>query len=64
MTRRISIASTHRVIDSRDPYKVITTDAAAFFGTLHDGPGEVVCVTLDDGREVLTMRRHLTEVQP
>lgn len=61
---RISIPSSRRLVNPRDPYKPITSTDPTLFGTMVEGqPGEVVCITLDDGREALVMRSHLT-VEP
>lgn len=57
---RIVIATGAKVVDRRDPYRVIDT-TEPLRGELHPQPGEAVCVTLDGGREVLVLRRDCME---
>lgn len=60
---RVSIPSDKRIVDARNPYAPVTTAEPAHFGHMVVPQiGSVAYVTLDNGREVLVMREHLTEV--
>lgn len=57
---RVSIPRSRRIVNPRDPYTPITSAEPTLRGHMLAQPGEVVCITLDDGREALVMRSHLT----
>lgn len=60
-TRRVSIPSSARAVVRTNVYQVVTSAEPTLFGTMQEGqPGEAVVVTLDDGTEVIVLRRDLT----
>lgn len=61
---RVSMPSSARIVDPRDPYTPITSPEPRLYGTMGAQPGEVVYVTLDDGRGVLVARANVTTEAP